>query len=159
MSECQSATIVASSAASADPGRVISIARDWLGTPYHHQASLRGIGCDCIGLIRGVWRDLHGPEPEAVPGYSGLWAEVGGQERLIEAARRHLIEADFNAGPLPGDVVLFRYRADVIAKHAAIISDDGRMIHAYEARGVVETALGPWWRRRIAARFRYPETI
>ena len=28
----------------------------WIGTPYRHQASLKGVGCDCLGLVRGVWR-------------------------------------------------------------------------------------------------------
>ena len=46
---------------------IVEAARAWLGTPYHHQASLRGVGCDCLGLVRGVWRELYGPEPEAAP--------------------------------------------------------------------------------------------
>ena len=56
--------------ASADPARVIAIARSWLGTPYHDQASLRGVGCDCLGLARGVWREVVGPEPFPIPPYS-----------------------------------------------------------------------------------------
>jgi NlpC/P60 family putative phage cell wall peptidase len=55
---------------SADPFRVIAIARSWLGTPYHDQASLRGVGCDCLGLARGVWREVVGPEPFPIPPYS-----------------------------------------------------------------------------------------
>ena len=39
---------------------ILSEARDWLGTPYRHQASLKGAGCDCLGLVRGVWRALEG---------------------------------------------------------------------------------------------------
>ena len=50
----------------ADPERVIGAARHWLGTPYHDQASLHGVGCDCLGLVRGVWRGLYGPEPMAI---------------------------------------------------------------------------------------------
>ncbi len=38
--------------------RVVAIARDWIGTPYVHQASAQGAGCDCLGLLRGVWRAL-----------------------------------------------------------------------------------------------------
>ena len=47
--------------------RIIAEARAWIGTPYRHQASLQGVGCDCLGLVRGVWRALHGAEPEATP--------------------------------------------------------------------------------------------
>jgi NlpC/P60 family putative phage cell wall peptidase len=41
--------------------------------------SLRGIGCDCLGLLRGVWRAVYGKEPEAVPAYSSDWAEASGE--------------------------------------------------------------------------------
>lgn len=47
--------------------RVVEIARRWIGTPYHHQASLKGVGCDCLGLVRGVYRELCGAEPEPMP--------------------------------------------------------------------------------------------
>jgi NlpC/P60 family putative phage cell wall peptidase len=53
-----------------DPARVIAAARSWLSTPYHDQASLRGVGCDCLGLARGVWREVVGPEPFPIPPYS-----------------------------------------------------------------------------------------
>ena len=40
-----------------DPrARVVAEARMWIGTPYVHQASALGAGCDCLGLVRGVWR-------------------------------------------------------------------------------------------------------
>lgn len=52
------------------PERVVIAARAWIGTPYHHQASLMGVGTDCLGLVRGVWRDIHGRDAEAPPAYS-----------------------------------------------------------------------------------------
>jgi hypothetical protein len=42
------------------PTTIIAAARSWLGTPYAHQASLKGVGCDCLGLVRGVWREVQG---------------------------------------------------------------------------------------------------
>src|SRR6202008_328378 len=67
---------------------IIAVARDWLGTPYHHQASVRGAGCDCIGLVRGIWRELYGADaPEALPAYTRDWAEASGRETMLEAAR------------------------------------------------------------------------
>ncbi|MEP3049668.1 MAG: hypothetical protein ABJL55_17590 [Roseibium sp.] len=58
---------------------VLNEARSWLGTPYQHQASLKGCGCDCLGLLRGIWRALYGDEPETAPDYSSDWAETSGQ--------------------------------------------------------------------------------
>ena len=137
---------------------IVAVARTWLGTPYHHQASLCGVGTDCLGLIRGVYRALYGYEAEQVPGYSRDWAEAAGEETMVNAADRHLLridEAQINAG----DVVIFRWRAGMVAKHAAIISGNDKMIHAIEGARVSEVAFSPWWRRRIAAAFSFPGII
>ncbi|WP_420470828.1 NlpC/P60 family protein [Brevundimonas sp. FT23042] len=139
--------------------RVLAAARQWLGTPYQHQASLRGQGSDCLGLIRGLWRELVGSEPEPMPDYGSDWAEAGGAETLWEAARRWLREIP-PGNAAPGDVLLFRMAAGVPAKHCAIFSDaagEGRMIHAYWGRAVVESWMGAWWRRRLVAAFAWPD--
>ena len=83
---------------------IVAEARDWIGTPYRHQASLKGVGCDCLGLVRGVWRGVIGAEPERAPAYAPDWAEAGGVEALADAAARHLvaIERDaFGDGDVP----------------------------------------------------------
>ena len=75
-----------------DPKILVAAARAWIGTPYVHQASLKGAGCDCLGLLRGVWREVVGPEPEAMPAYSPDWAEATGRETLYETLSRYLPE-------------------------------------------------------------------
>lgn len=139
--------------------RAASIARAWLGTPYRHQASVRGEGADCLGLIRGVWRELVGDEPEPTPSYPADWAEVGGEETLLAAARRWLKEKPVAEAKV-GDVLMFRMAAGCPVKHCAILSDLGgaeaRMIHAYWGRAVVESWMGVWWRRRLVAAFGWP---
>jgi NlpC/P60 family putative phage cell wall peptidase len=135
--------------------RIIVEARAWIGTPYMHQAPLKGVGCDCLGLLRGVWRALHDMEPEPLPAYAADWAEANGEERLAAAARRHLIEID-SSEAAPGDVLLFRWRPHLPAKHAAIVSGDDRMIHAYDGAAVAEVYFAPFWRRRVAFAFRFP---
>jgi NlpC/P60 family putative phage cell wall peptidase len=134
---------------------IVLLARAWLGTPYHHQASCRGAGTDCIGLIRGIYRELYGCEAQALPAYTRDWAEAAGQETLLDAARRHLIEiAPSQAAP--GDVLVFRYRGAAIAKHAAILATPTTMIHAIEGAPVCEVSLSPWWRRHLAGAFAFP---
>jgi NlpC/P60 family putative phage cell wall peptidase len=137
---------------------VVRLARAWIGTPYHHQASRVGVGADCLGLVRGVWRQLHGSEAEAAPPYSRDWAEASGCETLLEAARRHLVEIAPDAAR-PGDVVVFRLRPATVAKHTAILATGETMIHAMEGGPAAEVALSPWWRRRIAGAFRFPGII
>ena len=137
------------------PQKIVDTARSWLGTPYRHQASVKGAGADCLGLIRGVWRELYGAEPEIPPPYTYDWAEALRHETLLNAARRHLIECPIG-GAAPGDVLLFRIGLGHPAKHCAIITEPMQIIHAYWGRSVCETRLVPWWRRRIAAAFHFP---
>ena len=162
----------------ADPDAVIAAARGWLGTPYHDQASLCGVGCDCLGLARGVWREVVGPEPFPIPPYSrdlGLVAGPeginrssgaieGGQgpagltgvrEVLADGARAMMIEIPL-AQIGPGALVLFRMAPRAIAKHVGILTAPDRFIHAYDRLGVIEEALTTAWSRRIAFAFRFP---
>lgn len=137
---------------------IVACARGWIGTPYQHQASLKGVGCDCLGLVRGVWRDLYGSEPEQVPAYSQDWAEASQREALAEAGARHLIAVP-QENMRGGDVVLFRWRSGLVAKHAAILTCDNTMIHAHDGASVAEVAFAPWWRRRVGFVFRFPGVI
>ena len=91
----------------ADPALVIAVARSWLGTPYHDQASLRGVGCDCLGLARGVWREVVGDEPFPIPPYSRDWGETGPREVLAEGARQMMPEI-MPSEARSGTLVLFR---------------------------------------------------
>jgi NlpC/P60 family putative phage cell wall peptidase len=134
---------------------IITAARGWLGTPYRHQASLKHVGCDCLGLVRGVWRETCGQEPEDVPPYSPDWAESGGAEFLAAAGRRHLIEIPVNDFQ-PGDVLLFRWKPYLPAKHAGIATSLNTMIHAQDGARVSEIALSKWWRAKLAFAFRFP---
>lgn len=140
--------------------RILALARGWIGTPYHHQASTRSAGADCIGLVRGIYRALYGREAEALPGYSRDWAEATGSETLLEAARRHLVEVA-PRDARPADVLIFRYRPRMVAKHAGILVDTTAptFIHALEGATVSEVPLNDWWRRRIVSAFSFPGII
>jgi NlpC/P60 family putative phage cell wall peptidase len=143
--------------AAADPDQVIAVARSWLGTPYHDQASLGGVGCDCLGLARGVWREIVGAETFPVPPYSRDWGETGPQEVLAEGARRLMVEISL-AEAVPGVLILFRMTPRAIAKHVGILTTPDSFIHSYERLGVVEEVLTPIWRRRIAFAFLFSQS-
>lgn len=136
--------------------RAVAAARGWLGTPYHHQASLRGVGCDCLGLVRGVWRELYGSEPEQTAPYSPYWAQQGSGEMLALAAQRHLRPLDL-AYARPGDVLLFRWRAHLPAAHCAVLAETDRILHAHDGAAVSEVAFTGWWRRHLSHAFAFPE--
>jgi NlpC/P60 family putative phage cell wall peptidase len=134
----------------------VRIARAWIGTPYIHQASVKDAGCDCLGLLRGVWRELRGDEPEAVPPYSADWAEATGRETLRDALAPHLA-AIAHGSIAPGDVVLFRMRTSGPAKHCGIVGErDGvlTLIHARQNKRVSEEPLSQYWRGKLAYAFR-----
>ena len=142
----------------ADPSVVLAIARAWIGTPYLHQASALGVGADCLGLARGIWRALHGGEPFDVPPYSRDWGEAGSREVLLEAARAFLIEIPLSeAGP--GSLILFRMGASAPAKHCGVLGTSvirPSLIHAYDRSGVVEEPFSTAWVRRAAFAFLFP---
>ncbi|WP_284164159.1 peptidase [Frigidibacter sp. SD6-1] len=140
--------------------RAVAAARRWLGTPYRHQASTQGAGADCLGLIRGVWRELYGHEPELPPAYTADWSEPGGEELLWAAALRHLLPVPEEIRFHSGQVALFRMRDGGVAKHLGILSTGPGgpgFIHAYSGHAVVESPLSAPWARRIVARFTFPE--
>ena len=133
---------------------IVDEARSWIGTPYRHQASLKDVGCDCLGLVRGIWRVLYGEEPEEPGPYQPGWAEPPGEERLRDAARRHLQGIEL-AERRAGDVLMFRWRDHLPAKHLGIATGFDTMVHAHEGAAVTEVALGLWQSRLVYA-FRFP---
>lgn len=138
--------------------RIVAEARRWIGTPYRHQASLLGAGVDCLGLVRGVWRNLCGPEPVAFLNYTEDWGEASGNEVLLDGLGRHFV----SAGPelQAGQVLVFRMRERAIAKHVGILTEPEQgacsFVHAYSRRSVIEAPLNASWQRRLVATFEFP---
>ena len=134
---------------------LLAIAREWLGTPWHHQGALKGVGCDCAGLVMGVAREA-GIVDVAVSGYPRL---PRGHE-LESYCDAHMQRVPREA-MRPGDVGAFRYGGD--PQHLAIIGEQGgrlTMIHAHApARKVVEVALAEPWCSRLAIVYRIPGVV
>ncbi|KRB01356.1 hypothetical protein ASD83_07575 [Devosia sp. Root685] len=137
-----------------NPELVVATAQEWLGTPYRHRASTLGAGCDCLGLLRGVWRTLYGDEPMVAPPYRASVRDPQNAEALRAASERFLLPAE---GPVEaGQVVLFRLAGLEEPKHCGIMVSGERFIHAQEKLGVVEAYLTDGWAKRVSGRFWFP---
>ncbi len=135
---------------------ILAAAKSWIDTPYQHQASVKGAGCDCLGLIRGIWREVYGAEPLPTPAYTPDWAESMGQETLLMAAQTCLTPIEKTEAQA-GDVLLFRMAPNAPCKHIALMSGHERILHAYWGKAVVESYLVPYWTRRHAFSFTFPK--
>lgn len=140
---------------------VIEEARGWVGTPYRHQAVLKGVGSDCVGLIRGV-----GVAVGAMPARDDEWALFGGYSRTPNPRRMeegmHMFLVPLgDTPPVPGDIVWLQWRQD-LPMHLAILAlgGAGRMtiIHSYSHIGrVVEHGFTQEWSGRVHSFWRYPD--
>jgi NlpC/P60 family putative phage cell wall peptidase len=130
---------------------IVAKAREYLGTPYHDGARVKGIGVDCIGLVVCTFKEL------GVPVTDKLGHTKGDQIEALESLLRlHCNEA---GNEQPGDILLFRYRS--MYHHAAIASPEG-MIHSYDSpafRKVIEHPISPTWRVRLHGIYRYRGAI
>lgn len=138
--------------------QIITVARSWINTPYRDQASLKGVGCDCLGLLRGVFRELNhtDEDPEQVPAYQSTWYDHSKEDELLNAAKRHLNEIQEIK---PGCVLVFRMRITVAAKHCAIVTENDYMLHAYSGKKVFEVSMGEWWKNKVVGIFDFPGVI
>ena len=132
----------------------MQLALEWKGTPYLHQAGVKGVAADCIGFIRGVRAELVGHDVDYRPDYSPAWGEVDRDELLLNAAHKYFVPVDYPKWK-PGDLLVFRVKFAKSAKHCAIAIDDRTMLHAVSERAVIETGIGAW-SSRIAGVFKFP---
>ncbi|MEM1366028.1 MAG: hypothetical protein AAGH82_09785, partial [Pseudomonadota bacterium] len=138
---------------------IVAEAVSWIGTPYSHQASVKQNGCDCLGLVRGIWRSVYGSEPEAAPPYAPDMDEAEDAGNLDRAVRRHLLSAK---DPKPGSLLLLRWHPSMPAKHLGIVENvDGSggppvFVHAHSQLGVCRARLEGSWNRRLAGVFDFP---
>lgn len=134
---------------------IVTAARGWVGTRYRHRAAVRGVGCDCLGLLAGVWAEVTGTEPLALPNYRADWRDSSHAGELLGMAERWLRPGELG----PGAVLLFRMGASALPRHCGIMASATRFVHAQERLGVVEGNLSEGWRRPVAGVFAFPEGV
>ena len=138
---------------------IVRQARTWLGTPFHHQARLKAVGCDCLGLIVGVVDELGLKDSSGTP--LAAYDEVTYSREPDGAYLTQKLVGLLDEVPIAemraGDLALFRVREN--PQHLAILTDYENtigMIHCFaQARRVVEHRLDDDWKSRLLKVFRW----
>ena len=141
---------------------VVAEARRWIGTPFRHQARVRGAGCDCGGMVGGIAVAL-GLVPASWwaqtfdPAFAGYGRQPHGG--LLESVCDQFMARIASSAADLGDVLLMRFGAD--PQHVGIIADyrhgGHSIVHALASVGrVVEHRLSPVWRQRAVVAYRLP---
>lgn len=145
---------------------IIAEARSWIGTPWRHQARVKGVGCDCAQLVIAVGTALGivTVPPEEWQRFSayGRTPNPTHMRAALEAFMVEIAAADAQ----PGDVMWLEWRAD-LPMHLAILSEaDGRatMIHAvatacsstFPTGKAVEHGFTAEWPGMVSSWWRYP---
>ena len=136
--------------------RILTAARQCLGTPFRHQGRRVGVGLDCAGVAVHVATQL-GHEVIDLPAY-GRTPAHGQLEALLEAqpCLRLIDDLPCGAKARPGDLLLMRFASD--PQHLAILTDQQTIVHAYESVGACcEHRLSPTWASRIVRVYRFRE--
>ena len=122
-----------------DPRRapVVAEAGSWIGTPYHHAARVKGVGCDCLTLLAEVYASVGLIEPIAeIPFYPPDWHLHRSAELYLNGVVERAGEIDELPGP--GDIALFRFGR--CFAHGAVVTEWPRLIHAWHSAGVITDA-------------------
>lgn len=113
-------------------GELIALeARQWINTPVIWGQTQKGRGCDCKGLVAGVFRELGRPEAESIYGLDCSYRpDRPVPTRLLKQGLEELFAKQPRGAVLEdGMILLLRVRGR--AQHLAIVTDGGtRAVHA-----------------------------
>lgn len=107
-------------------------ARKWLGTPYHHQARIRGAGVDCIMLLCEVYHACGLIPYEDPRPYPMDWHLNRSEEMYLGGIEKYGVKVET---PQKGDIALYQFGRTI--SHGAIVLDWPTIIHSYRGEGVV----------------------
>lgn len=126
--------------------KIVAKARECLGTPFHHQGRVPGVGIDCIGLLVEASQSLPVPLEDRIN-----YGRYPDGKTLMAALVKQLDEIEIKDAQ-KGDILIFRFRR--WPTHVGIKTDKG-VIHTWTTVGkVVEHNLDKW-QNKICAAFRF----
>ncbi len=137
---------------------VVAEARSWVGTQWQHQAAVKGVATDCIGLIGGIAVNLHipgGTEWANDPSLKG-YGRTPDPAMLIAACDKYLDSADRQELAL-ADILIMRARGVSQPTHFAIVSqiDPPYIIHSRMLHRVAENRLSTQLEDLVLRVYRY----
>lgn len=110
---------------------VIAEALTWQGTPYHHMARLKGIGCDCLTYLAGVFENCGLIDHIEIPFYPMDWALHRDAERYFDGLLKYTCPVET---PQPGDIALWKFGR--CYSHGAIVITWPKIINSELKSGV-----------------------
>ena len=143
-------------------------ARTWIDTPWQHQGRLKGVACDCAGLILGVGDNAGGLVLEITDAMYQKFARYGHQPLthvMVQALAHWMIKLEHSSRALAGDVIYRRYGEN--PQHLAILTGPllepmSGVIHALArpSRRVVEQRTDQTWiGGAVHSAWRYPGVV
>jgi cell wall-associated NlpC family hydrolase len=123
-------------------------AMSMVGTPFHAQGRVPGVGLDCIGLVACVARacDIPHEDKAAYP--------LRPNGELQPALDAQLVRVD--GEPQAGDVLLMAFEKQP-PHHVAMFVGNQQFVHAYvTARKTALQSYTEFWRQKVVAIYRFP---
>jgi len=145
---------------------IVTEVRTWKDTKFVHQASVKGVGCDCAGLILGVGVNTGGIimklTDAALQEFVGYSTRPDPHKMIRALGLLMLPIRKEEAGA--GDVVYRRYTME--PQHLGILTGDlfeakSGVVHAerWPARKVVEGRTDGDWYNNVTSAWRYPGLV
>lgn len=132
---------------------IIEETLSWVGTPYHNQARIKGVGVDCANLIAGIAENC-GYKAVLLEPYSVQWHLHNSEEKMIDILLSYgCVETN---DVTPGTLITFQFGQ--VSGHIGIMVSDTTFVHADVRVGkVTEVTLGGAWKQRLSGAFKFPE--
>lgn len=103
----------------------------WLRTPYHEKAGIKGVGVDCVQIIKKVYVACGVVDIGEIPDYSPQWHLHRNEEMYLDGLLKVMVEV---AVPERGDVALFKFARTF--SHGSFVVKWPVIVHAYLNRPV-----------------------
>ena len=117
--------------------KIVEEARSWVGTPYRHFESKKGLGCDCGLFIMGVYVNvglIKYKHPEFYPTDWAFHNPIG--EMFVDNAEKYFLSIDPKDIKI-GDMILYQFGKSI--SHASILIENDMIVHSQVGIGVTET--------------------